>query len=173
MEEAYFAGGCFWCTEAIFQNLKGVSGVVSGYAGGGQDKPSYEDVARGMTDFAETIKVVFDPKTISYKDLVYVFLKTHDPTQLNRQGYDMGSQYRSSVFFVSPSQEKIAIEVIQEVQNESEDKIVTEVAPLDKFHDAEEYHQNFYKNNPNTMYCRIIIDPKIKKLKKDFGSLIN
>lgn len=171
IQNAYFAGGCFWCTEAVFQQLKGVLEVVSGYAGGGNIKPSYEDVALGMTRHAETIKITYDPNKISYIDLVYVFLKTHDPTTLNQQGVDMGTQYRSAIFFVNESQRKEALKVIVETQEEYKDKIITEIVPLDDFFEADKYHQNFYKNNSNPFYCRIVIDPKISKLKKEFGNL--
>lgn len=172
MEEAYFAGGCFWCTEAIFKNLKGVVNVVSGYSGGNMENPSYEEVSSGTTSYAETIKITFDPGIISFLDLVYVFMKTHDPTTLNRQGNDIGTQYRSIIFFTSSEQKEKAEKVISDLQPEFENKIVTEVKKLEKFYQAEDYHQNFYNKNSGNVYCRFVIDPKINKLKKEFKSLV-
>jgi len=165
---ATFAGGCFWCTEAIFRRIKGVKKVVSGYSGGNMDNPSYEQVSSGITNHAEAIQIEFDPKVISYKDLIYVFLKTHDPTTLNKQGHDAGTQYRSAIFFADEAQRKVAHTVIADLQKDYKDKIVTQVEPFKEFFKAENYHQNYYTTNSSQPYCQLVIDPKIQKLKKDF-----
>jgi peptide-methionine (S)-S-oxide reductase len=167
-ETATFAGGCFWCTEAIFNSLKGVSSVMVGYAGGEAPSPSYEKVSQGTTGHAETIQITFDPKTVSYKDLLYVFFRTHDPTTVDKQGPDSGPQYRSMVFYHGAEQKRTAEEALLEAQKNYSDKIVTEIAPFKDFYPGEDYHQDFYKKNPNQTYCRLVIDPKIEKLKKDF-----
>lgn len=168
MEKAIFAGGCFWCTEAIFENLKGVSSVVSGYAGGETKNPDYMNVSSGETGHAEAIQVTFDPKEITFKDLLYVFLRTHDPTTPNKQGADEGTQYRSVIFYRDEDQKKIAMYALKEVEKEYESPVVTEVLKLDAFYEAEDYHQDYYKKNADKMYCKLVIDPKIEKLKKDF-----
>lgn len=170
-EKAYFAGGCFWCTEAIFESLRGVSLVRSGYAGGEMDKPTYEEVSTGNTGHAEAIEITFDPEQISYKDLVEVFFKTHDPTTLDRQGNDVGTQYRSVIFYINDKQKDEALEVLKKVTDEKiyEEEIVTEFKQLGNFFEAEDYHQDFYKNNKDYPYCKIVIDPKIAKLKKNFS----
>jgi peptide-methionine (S)-S-oxide reductase len=172
MEEAYFAGGCFWCTEAIFQNLKGVTEVVLGYAGGTSDNPDYEEVSGGQSGHAETIKITFDPNIINYEDLVYVFIKTHDPTTVNQQGSDVGSQYRSVVFYTDEIQKQVAINTILKLQPAYKNNIITEVKELDVFYLAEDYHQNFYNKNPDKTYCKLVIDPKIENLKKEFKDLV-
>lgn len=164
----YLAGGCFWCTEAIFQNLKGVSKVVSGYAGGSMENPSYEQVSSESTGHTETIEITYNPEEIAYKDLLYVFLRTHDPTTLNAQGADTGTQYRSSIFYMTESEKKEAEEAIKEVQSSYTSPVVTEVLPFSKFYEAEPYHQDYYNRNGDAMYCQVVIDPKIQKLKKDF-----
>lgn len=168
MEIATFAGGCFWCTEAIFEKLKGVLNVVSGYAGGETKNPNYMKVVQGDTGYAEAIQISFDPTEITFKDLLYVFLKTHDPTTPNQQGYDIGEQYRSIIFYDGIKQKRIAEEELKEVQKEYSSPIVTELKKLEKFYEAEDYHQDYYKNNPDKLYCKLVIDPKIEKLKKNF-----
>lgn len=171
-ERAYFAGGCFWCTEAIFERLRGVSKVTSGYAGGEMDSPSYEDVSKGTTGHAEAIEVEYDSSKISYEDLLYVFFHTHDPTTPNQQGADMGKQYRSAIYYTNNDQKTAAENAKKSAQSDYRDVIVTEIAPIKKFHPAESYHQDYYKNNPSAAYCKLVIDPKIKKLKKNFGKFL-
>ncbi|KKQ85250.1 MAG: methionine sulfoxide reductase A [Candidatus Woesebacteria bacterium GW2011_GWB1_38_8] len=166
--EAYFAGGCFWCTQALFNNLKGVDGVEVGYSGGMLSNPSYEAVSSGSTNHAETIKIIFDPKIISYKDLIYVFLRTHDPTTMNRQGTDVGTQYRSVIFYANDEQKKTALKEIKKAQKLYSNPIVTQVIPSGAFYKAEKYHQDYYVKNPQKPYCTLVIDPKIQKLKKEF-----
>ncbi len=168
METATFAGGCFWCTEAIFENLRGVSKVVSGYAGGNMDNPDYMEVSGGETGHAEAIQISYNPEEISFKELLYVFLRTHDPTTLNKQGADEGTQYRSVIFYENDNQKEVAEEALSEVQKELSSPVVTELKKLEKFFDAEDYHQDYYKNNSDKLYCKLVIDPKIEKLKKDF-----
>ena len=163
--------GCFWCIEAVFQNLKGVESVVSGYTGGHVENPTYEQICTGTTGHAEVAQITFDPDVISFEDLLYVFWRTHDPTTLNRQGADVGTQYRSAIFFDSEEQKKIAEK--SKAKTDASDlwpePIVTEISQLDKFYKAEEYHQDYYKLNSNQPYCRLVIDPKIRKLKKEFA----
>ena len=173
MAKAYFAGGCFWCNEAVFQMIKGVKGIDSGYAGGKTDHPSYEEVSTGTTDHAETICVDYDPSVISYDDLLYIFFKSHDPTTLDQQGEDVGSQYRSVIFYVDQRQYQSAQKALKTAQENFEVSIVTEILPLKYFYKAEGYHQDYYKNNPGATYCKVVIDPKIQKLKKDLGNYIN
>lgn len=168
MQRATLAGGCFWCTEAIFQRLKGVKKVESGYSGGDFKNPSYEQVSSDMTHHAEAIQITFDEKIISYKDILYVFFKTHDPTSLNRQGSDVGSQYRSIIFYHDAKQKNIAQKLNNELQKDFNNKIVTEIKAFEKFYKAENYHQNYYNQNKDKPYCKLVIDPKIDKLKKDF-----
>ncbi len=175
LETATFAGGCFWCTEAIFNKLKGVDEVISGYSGGRVNTPTYEEVSSGNTGHAEAIQVKFDPLIISYEKLVEIFFKLHDPTTLNRQGADVGEQYRSVIFYHSDEQKKIAERVLRKLEEEKvyEDPIVTEIAKFSNFYKAEDYHQNYYEKNRNTnAYCRIVIDPKIAKLYKQFGDKV-
>ena len=173
MEEAYFAGGCFWCTEAIFQMIKGVSEVTNGYAGGSKESPSYEEVSSGQTGHTEAIQITYDPKAISFDELLYIFLNTHDPTTKDQQGADIGSQYRSVIFYSNDSEKKSAEKAVIKAQKKHQDRIVTEILPLKKFYQAEGYHQDYYKNKPNASYCKVVIDPKIQKLKKDFGKYLN
>ncbi|MGB0838215.1 MAG: peptide-methionine (S)-S-oxide reductase MsrA [Flavobacteriaceae bacterium] len=165
LEEATFGNGCFWCTEAIFQRLEGVERVRSGYAGGHTKNPSYQDVVTGKTGYAEVIDIKFDPTVISYTELLEVFFATHDPTTLNRQGYDRGTQYRSAVFYHNETQKELAEQMIKTLDNAEvfEDPIVTEVTELDKFYVAEDYHQNYYNSNKNAGYCRAVINPKLEK----------
>jgi peptide-methionine (S)-S-oxide reductase len=172
METAIFGAGCFWCVEAIFQNLKGVESVVPGYAGGHVANPTYEQVSQGKTGHAEVAKIEFDPQVIKFTDLLNVFFATHNPTTLNRQGGDVGEQYRSVVFYVSDSQKTQAEDFIKNAQKEFTSPIVTQVQPLDKFYLAENYHQNYYKNNPGNPYCQLVIDPKLEKFRKKFADLL-
>lgn len=173
-EVATFAGGCFWCVEAIFQDLKGVSKVESGYTGGHVPNPTYEQVCTGTTGHAEALRITYDPKQISYPDLLRIFLTTHDPTTLNRQGADVGTQYRSAIFTHSEEQEKAARQVIAEVQRAGiwDDPIVTEVTPAAAFYKAEDYHQNYYKRNPNQGYCRVVIAPKVAKFREKYREML-
>ena len=168
MEMAIFGGGCFWCTEAIFKRIRGVKKVISGYAGDGRKNPSYKNVSEGETGHVEAIQVEFDTKEILYKDLVYIFFRTHDPTTINQQGADVGTQYRSIIFYTDENQKKIAEDGLKEAQNEYASPIVTEIAPFKEFFIAEEHYQNYYDKNPQTGYCRLVIDPKIQKLEKKF-----
>ena len=170
MEKATFAGGCFWCTEAIFKRVKGVTTVMSGYSGGEMDRPDYETVSGGQTGHAEAIQVEFDPSIISYEKLVEIFFHLHDPTTLNRQGNDVGTQYRSVIFYHSDAQKETSEKVKKQIEDEHvyQSPIITEIIPFENFYKAEEYHQNFYENNPEYGYCKVIIDPKIKKLLREY-----
>ncbi|MHA2045324.1 MAG: peptide-methionine (S)-S-oxide reductase MsrA [Candidatus Thorarchaeota archaeon] len=170
MELTTLGNGCFWCTEAVYQQLKGVNSVVSGYSGGHVDNPSYEQVTTGKTGHAEVCQLQFDPEQISFEDMLEVFFSTHDPTTLNRQGNDVGTQYRSAIFYHSEEQREIA-EMVKNKLDESgtwKNPIVTEIVPYEKFFKAEDYHQNYYKTNPNQGYCRMVIAPKLKKFEKVF-----
>jgi peptide-methionine (S)-S-oxide reductase len=168
-EVATLAGGCFWCLDAVFRGLKGVEQVVSGYAGGNIPNPSYEAVCTGRTGHAEVVQVTFDPAVLSYRDLVEVFFGIHDPTTLNRQGADVGTQYRSAIYFHSPEQEQTAREVIAALEREQvfDSPIVTELAPATEFYPAEEYHQDYFRRNPGQGYCRAVIAPKVAKFRKE------
>ena len=174
LETAVFGGGCFWCTEAIFQRLRGVESVESGYTGGRLPNPTYEQVSLGNTGHAEAIKIEFDPSIIKYTDLLNVFFATHDPTTLNRQGADVGEQYRSAVFYTSSEQKKEARDFIQKLAYEEiyTDPIVTEISQLDKFYPAESYHQRYYDQNQNKTYCQVVINPKVAKLRQKFAALL-
>jgi peptide-methionine (S)-S-oxide reductase len=167
-ELATLGGGCFWCLEAIFQNLKGVEKVESGYAGGPGANPTYEQICSGRTGHAEVVQATFDPGVISHKDLLEVFFVIHDPTTLNRQGHDVGTQYRSAIFTHSPEQQQIAQQVIKETEAAQlwDGTIVTEVAPLTVFYRAEAYHQNYYRDNPMQPYCQAVVAPKVAKFRK-------
>jgi len=170
MALATFGNGCFWCTEAIFQRLKGVSKIVSGYAGGKVKNPSYKEVCTGLTGHAEVIQLTYNPKEISYTELLEVFWQTHDPTTLNRQGADVGTQYRSVVFYHTNEQKQLA-EVYKKKLDESgafDNPIVTEISPLTEYYAAEDYHQNYYNLNGSAPYCSYVIQPKIDKFKKVF-----
>lgn len=170
LKTATFANGCFWCTEAVFQRLDGVSDINSGFTGGKIKNPPYREVVMGRTGHAEAIQLRYNPKVISYKELLMVFFTTHDPTTLNRQGNDVGTQYRSAIFFHDEEQQYTAQEVIEYLNKEAFDgKIVTEITPASAFYSAEIEHQNFYNNHPAQPYCQIIIDPKIKKLRSYFS----
>jgi peptide-methionine (S)-S-oxide reductase len=170
-ETATLAGGCFWCLEAVFLELRGVLGVQSGYAGGHVPNPTYEQVCTGTTGHAEAVQVEFDPAELSYRDLLRVFFSIHDPTTLNRQCPDVGTQYRSAIFYHSPEQERTAREVIAELERERiwDAPIVTEVRPLDAFYPAEEYHREYYRWHPEQTYCRVVIAPKLAKFRKEFA----
>jgi peptide-methionine (S)-S-oxide reductase len=169
-ETATLAGGCFWCLEAAFQQLKGVSGVRSGYAGGTVPNPTYEAVCTGQTGHAEVTQIEFDPDVIAFRDLLDVFFTIHDPTTLNQQGADVGTQYRSAIFYQSPEQERVAREVIAalEATHVWDDPIVTEIVPLTAFYPAEAYHRDYYNRNQNQPYCRAVIAPKVAKLRKHY-----
>jgi peptide-methionine (S)-S-oxide reductase len=167
-EVATLAGGCFWCLEAAFAELKGVERVESGYTGGRTPNPSYEQVCSGTTGHAEVVQITFDPEVVSFRDLLHVFFTIHDPTTLNRQGADAGTQYRSAIFYHSPEQRAAAEEVMAELAAEEvwDAPIVTELVPLERFYPAEEYHRDYYRRNPNQGYCRAVIAPKVAKVRK-------
>lgn len=167
---ATFGNGCFWCTEAIFQRLNGVEKVMPGYSGGHADNPTYEQVCAGTTGHAESIQITYDPAKISYDELLEVFWKTHDPTTKNRQGNDVGSQYRSAVFYHDAEQKKLAETYKARLETEKiwDRPVVTEIDPFSKFWPAEDYHRNYYNNNPSKGYCALVITPKIEKFKKIF-----
>jgi peptide-methionine (S)-S-oxide reductase len=169
-ETAVFGGGCFWCTEAVFGVLNGVVSVKSGYAGGTTPNPTYESVSSGKTGHAEVLKVEYDPAVISFHDLLTVFFVSHDPTTLNRQGADVGTQYRSIILYTTPEQKSEAERYIDDLKKDL--NIVTELKPLDMFYPAEDYHQDFYKNHEDQPYSQIIIKPKLEKLQKEFNRLI-
>lgn len=172
MELATLGAGCFWCVEAIYQRLEGVEKVESGYSGGSVKNPSYEAVCTGRTGHAEVIQVTFDPSKLNYKELLEVFFRTHDPTTLNKQGGDVGTQYRSVVFYHNDEQKKIAELVKQETDAAKiwDDPTVTEIAPYMEFYKAEDYHQNYYNQNSYQPYCMMVINPKLSKFKKEFGN---
>lgn len=171
-EQATLGGGCFWCLEAVYTELAGVERVVSGYAGGHVANPSYEAVCNGTTGHAEVVQVTFDPQVISYEDILNVFFTIHDPTTPDRQGHDVGSQYRSAIFYHSPEQQATAEATIARLGQEAlwQDPIVTEVVPLTKFYEAEAYHQDYFKNNPWQPYCQVVVAPKVAKSRKHFFS---
>ena len=174
IEVATLAGGCFWCLEAVFDDLKGVEDVVSGYMGGQLANPSYEAVCDGITGHAEVVQLAFDPSVISYREILMVFFAIHDPTTLNRQGNDAGTQYRSVIFTHSPAQAVVAQEVIAHLVSEKiwDDSIVTEVAPAQIFYSAEDHHQEFFKRNPHQGYCMAVVSPKVGKFRKNFTKLL-
>ncbi len=169
-EMATLAGGCFWCLEAIFSELRGVEKVVSGYSGGSVPNPSYREVCTGTTGHAETVQITFDPQIIAFRELLEVFFTIHDPTTLNRQGADVGTQYRSAIFYHTPEQGKIAQEVIAELEAAKiwDAPIVTEVTPLKAFYPAEDDHQEYFRRNPDQPYCWVVIEPKVAKFRKQF-----
>jgi peptide-methionine (S)-S-oxide reductase len=169
-EVATLGGGCFWCLEAVYDDLAGVESVESGYMGGRTREPSYEEVCGGDTGHAEVVRITFDPKAISFRDILQVFFVIHDPTTLNRQGNDVGTQYRSAIFYHSPEQKKVAEEVIAELAREKVygDPVVTEVAPAVEFWMAERYHQEYFRNNPAQPYCMWVVAPKVQKFRKHF-----
>jgi peptide-methionine (S)-S-oxide reductase len=165
---ATFGGGCFWCIEAVFARVEGVIDVVSGYAGGEKADPTYEDVCAGTTGHAEVVQVTFDPKRVSYADLLATFFKAHDPTTPNRQGADVGSQYRSIILYRGEEQRAAAVAARKKAQKDWKDPIVTEIVPLTAFYGAEDYHQDYFENNRAAGYCRVIIAPKLEKLRLKF-----
>ncbi|MFY9462755.1 MAG: peptide-methionine (S)-S-oxide reductase MsrA [Candidatus Sungiibacteriota bacterium] len=177
-EIAVFGGGCFWCTEAVFRELRGVSSVLPGYAGGhppaGGENPTYEQVCGGTTGHAEVIKIDFDPAQIKYEDLLTVFFATHDSTTLNRQGNDVGTQYRSIILYTTEDQQKKAIEFIASlnVSVQEGSSVITEIKPLDKFYEAENEHRDYYAANKNQPYCQLIIQPKLEKVQQKFSALL-
>lgn len=168
IEIATLGGGCFWCIEPIYQDLKGVLKVESGYTGGAADNPTYRQICTGTTGHAEVIQVTFDPLLISFKQILEIFFTVHDPTTLNRQGNDAGTQYRSAIFYHSPEQKSVAEAVKSAAQSIWDDPIVTEITPLDKFFKAEDYHQNYFKDNPYQAYCSIVIAPKVRKFREKY-----
>lgn len=171
LERATLAGGCFWCTGSVFDELRGVESVVSGYSGGHKDSPTYQEVCTGTTGHAEVIQIEFDPAEIDFSDILRVFFTVHDPTTLNRQGGDIGTQYRSSVFYHSEAQKQAAEDVIREIDAAAiyPNPIVTEVVPFEKFWPAEDYHQEYFVNNPNQPYCSAVIAPKVAKFRKMYA----
>ena len=175
LEKATLGAGCFWCVEAVFQTLKGVCGARSGYAGGTVHNPTYRQVCSETTGHAEVVQVAFDPDIVSFAELLEVFWRTHDPTTLNRQGADVGSQYRSAIFHHGDEQKIIAEKSRDEADASGiwPDPIVTEITPFTNFYEAEDYHQNFYLLNPDQPYCRVVIDPKIGKFKEEFRSILD
>ncbi len=167
MEVMTVGGGCFWCIEAVLNEIKGVDKVVSGYTGGtAPGKPTYREVCSGLTGHAEVVQVTFDPNIISYEDLLIIFMTSHDPTSLNRQGGDVGTQYRSVIYYHNDIQKKIAESVVKEMAPYYENPIVTEISPLKIFYEAEDYHQDYYKNNQSAAYCSAVITPKLSRLRK-------
>jgi peptide-methionine (S)-S-oxide reductase len=170
LETTTLGGGCFWCLEAIYQDIKGVHSVVSGYAGGGIENPTYKQVCSGTTGHAEVTQLTYDPEIISFEDLLYIFWRIHDPTTLNRQGADVGTQYRSIILYHDETQKAIAEKSKQEAGSSAlwPNPIVTEIAPLGDFYKAEAYHQDYFRSNPYQPYCRAVIDPKVRKFRKEF-----
>jgi peptide-methionine (S)-S-oxide reductase len=162
MAKAVFGGGCFWCLDAIFRRVDGVTNVICGYAGGRIENPTYEQVCSGVTGHAEVVEVEYDEEKISYEDLLDIFFEIHDPTQLNRQGNDVGTQYRSIILYLDENQKEIAEKKIEEFKNKGIN-VVTELKALDKFYPAEEYHQNYFAKNPNQPYCQYVVLPKVEK----------
>ena len=173
-ETAVFGAGCFWCVEAIYQRVNGVTDIESGYAGGHVQDPTYRQVTTGKTGHAEVIKLEYDPSVISFEELLEVFWHTHNPTTLNRQGADVGTQYRSAIFYLTEEQKEVAEKSLEKTDASDlwEDTIVTEITPLSNYSTAEDYHQNYFNNNPNAGYCSIVIAPKLAKFKKDFPHLL-
>lgn len=175
MKYATLGSGCFWCTEAVFQRLKGVKEVKVGYTGGNTKKPTYKEVCSGMTGHAEVARISYDPDVISFEELLEVFWKTHDPTTLNRQGNDVGTQYRSAIFYHDEEQKNIAKKYIKQLNetNTWPNPIVTEVVPLTEFYEAEDYHDNYFNDNQSQPYCSFVIAPKIAKFEKEFSDKLN
>jgi peptide-methionine (S)-S-oxide reductase len=169
-----FGNGCFWCTEAIFQSVKGVTGVVSGYMGGQVKNPSYKEVCTGKTGHAEVLHISYDADVVSFDELLLIFFKTHDPTSLNRQGNDVGTQYRSAIFYYNDEQKQQAEAMIKMLTEEKvyPKPIVTEITPASEFYKAEDYHQDYFNNNPHNPYCAVVIQPKLHKFAKEFADKI-
>jgi len=174
LERAVFGGGCFWCTEAVFKNLQGIKKVLPGYAGGKTENPTYKEVSSGKTGHAEVIYIEYDLARVSYKTLLTIFFASHDSTTLNRQGADVGTQYRSAIFYTNDNQKKEAEDFIKELNASNSEgvPVVTEVVPLTKFFEAENYHKDYFANNPNQPYCALVINPKLEKIQKKFAELI-
>lgn len=170
MQTIYLAGGCFWCTEAVFKSIKGVTEVMPGYIGGNVPNPTYEQICTGTTGHAEAVKVVYDESVLSLADLLEIFFATHVPTTLNRQGNDVGTQYRSAIFYSTPEQKEVAKSAIAQAQKSYNDPIVTEIVPASEFYPAEEYHRDYYFAHSNQPYCMLVISPKLEKLQKEFGA---
>ena len=167
IQTAIVGGGCFWCTEAVFQEVKGVQEVVSGYSGGlSQEKPTYREICSGLSGFAEVVKITFDASIISFSEILIIFMTTHDPTSLNKQGADRGTQYRSVIFYQDKHQEVVTKEVVKQLKTIFEDEIVTQISELSTFYEADAEHQNFYKSNPEQGYCSYVITPKLNKLRQ-------
>ena len=173
-EVAVLAGGCFWCMEAVFSEIRGVIKVESGYSGGTVENPSYEEVCTGNTGHAESVRVTYDPSVISYGDILEIFFSTHDPTSLNRQGNDIGTQYRSAIFYMDSSQESIARDAIRKLEDEKRFRkpVVTKVEKFSNFYPSEEYHKDYFRNNPDSPYCMFVIAPKLEKFRKSHTPLL-
>ena len=167
-EIATLAGGCFWCLEAVYDDLQGVESVESGYSGGSTPNPSYQAVCTGETGHAEVVQVIFDPEIISFEDLLHVFFAVHDPTTLNRQGADIGTQYRSAIFYRDEAQQQSAERIVAEIAPQWTNPVVTEITAFDVFYPAEEYHRDYFANNPSQPYCAAVVAPKVEKFKKKF-----
>lgn len=170
LQKATLAGGCFWCIETALNSIQGVEKAIAGYAGGNTDNPTYEQICSGNTGHAEVVRVIFDPDVLTFRQLLEIFFSLHDPTQLNRQGNDIGTQYRSAVFYHDDQQRNCVETIIREMENEGvwSDPIVTELTPLDRYFDAEDYHQDYFSNNPQNQYCNMVVAPKLAKFKKTF-----
>lgn len=171
IQQATLAGGCFWCIEAALNSIQGVEKAVSGYAGGHVANPSYEDVCKGDTGHAEVVRVEFDSETLSYRQLLEIFFSLHNPTQLNRQGNDIGPQYRSAIFYHDAEQKQIAEDIIKEIEEEGiwNEPVVTEIVEINNYYSAEGYHQDYFANNPENQYCNMVVAPKLAKFKKTFA----
>jgi peptide-methionine (S)-S-oxide reductase len=167
-EVALLGGGCFWCIEAVYNRLKGVHSAISGYAGGENPNPTYKQICTGMTGHAEVVKITYDPEVISYEDILDIFWVIHDPTTLNRQGADTGTQYRSVIYYYNDEQQEAAEAAVEQAQRVFDDPIVTELSPAPEFFEAEEYHQNYYDLNPSQGYCQVVITPKVQKFMTKF-----
>lgn len=174
IQQATLAGGCFWCIESAFNSIEGVASAFSGYAGGHQVNPSYEEVCAGTTGHAEVVRVNFDADKISYRDILEVFFALHNPTQLNRQGGDIGTQYRSEIYYINAEQKKIAEQIVDEIELEEiwTNPVVTEITELKNYYQAEDYHQDYFSKNPQNQYCNMVVAPKLAKFKKKFSSLL-
>lgn len=173
-EVVIFGGGCFWCTEAVFKMLKGVISVAPGYAGGAKPNPTYDEVSSGLTGHAEVIRIKYDPSLVSFRTLLTVFFATHDPMTVNRQGPDVGTQYRSAIFYTTPRQKEEAEAFVREIDASSKEGglVVTEVKPLTNFYEAESYHEDYFARNPKQAYCNLVINPKVEKVQKEFTELL-
>lgn len=173
-EVIVLGGGCFWCTEAVFKMMRGVTSVLPGYSGGTTENPTYKDICNGDTGHAEVVQIEYDPSLVSVQDILTVFFGSHDPTTLNRQGADVGTQYRSVIFYTNDEQKDIALKIIQEINDSSKngDSVTTEVLPLPKFYVAESYHQDYFAMNKEATYCQLVINPKLEKVQKQFAELL-